>query len=220
MKQDQFVTTVFKLREWAEENVNTVLIGIGAVVLVAAAVWFFASQSSRREKDSYELLGRAESEIRNDQNQIALIDLQKVLDDYSGSDAAKLASFKLANLYYATNDFEKAEKAFRQYIDKYALDDISRQSANEGIAASLGGQGKYLDAAKDFLSAAQADTLSVTYEDNLLHAVDFAIKGGDQQLARDAFALLGKRPFSDKYRTAKVLLIEKGVLAYDKGEYK
>jgi predicted negative regulator of RcsB-dependent stress response len=221
MREDHFVTGVFRSREWIEEHLNTVLIAAGAVVLVIAGIWFYISQSHGKEQDSFELLGRAETEIRNNQGQLAAIDLQKVIDDYGGTMAAKQSAFKLANLYYATNDFAKAEEAFRTYLDKFVIDDISKQSAYEGIAASLAGQSKYADAAKAFLDAAKRDTTIVTYEDNLLHAIENSIKGDDQATAKEAFGFLARKGMiSDKYRTAKVLMIEKGFLAYDKGEFK
>jgi predicted negative regulator of RcsB-dependent stress response len=221
MKEDQFVTGVFRFREWAEQNLNALAIGLGVVVVAIAAIWFFSSQGTRKESAAYELLGRAEMEARASQWQIAIVDFQKVLDDYGSSGAAKLAAFKLANLYYSTNDFEKAEQAFRAYVDKYVLDDISRLSALEGIAGSLGGQGKFQEAAKQYLEVARTDTLSVSFEDDLLHAVENAIKAEDKQTAQDALGLLEKKGVtSERFRTAKVLMIEKGFLAYDKGDYK
>lgn len=221
MKEDQFVTGVFRFREWAEQNLYAVLIGVGAVVLVVAVIWFMSAQRTSTASESYELLGRGEMEVRNNQAQVAVIDFQKVIDDFGSTNAAKLAAFKLANLYYSMNDFEKAEKGFRTYIDKYVLDDISRASAMEGIAASLSGQGKFQEAAKQFLEIAKNDTSAVTYESDLFHAVDNAIKADDKQTAHEALEYLEKKGVnSEKYRSAKILMIEKGFLAYDKGNYK
>jgi predicted negative regulator of RcsB-dependent stress response len=220
MKEDHFVTAVFRAREWAEENLNTILIAAGALIIVAVAVWFFVGQSSRKSQESLDLLGRAEVEMRTNQAQVAVIDFQKVIDDFGGTPAAKLAAFKLANLYFSTNDFEKAEQAFRKYADDYAIDDISRLSALEGIAASLSASGKYLDAAKQYLEVARKDTTSATYEGDLFGAVSNAIKGNDQAIAKEAFGYLQKKgAASEKFRTAKILMIEKGFLVYDKGEY-
>jgi len=220
MKEDHFVTAVFRAREWAEVNLNTILIAAGALIVVAVAIWFFIGQSSRKERESYDLLGRAEVEMRNNQAQIAVIDFQKVIDDFGGTLAAKLAALKLANLYFATNDYEKAEKAFRKYADDYAIDEISRLSALEGIAASQSALGKYQDAARQYLEVARKDTTSVTYEGNLFSAVSSAIKANDQAAAREAFGYLQRRGVaSEKFRTAKILMIEKGFLTYDKGEY-
>jgi tetratricopeptide (TPR) repeat protein len=220
MKEDHFVTAVFKSREWAEENLNTILIAAGALVIVAVAIWFFVGQSSRKDRDSYDLLGRAEVEIRNNQAQVAVIDLQKVIDDFGSTLAAKHAALKLANLYFTMNDFEKAEQAFRQYADKFAIDDLSRHSALEGVAASQSASGKYQDAAKMYFEVARGDTTAATYENNLFGAVANAIKANDQTLAKEAFGYLQKKGItSEKFRTAKILMIEKGFLTYDKGEY-
>ena len=220
MKEDHFVTAVFRAREWAEVNFNTILIAAGALIIVAVAIWFFIGQSSRKSQESYDLLGRAEVEMRNNQAQVAAIDFQKVIDDFGGTPAAKHAALKLANLYFATNDYEKAEQAFRKYADDYAIDEMSRLSALEGIAASLSASGKYQDAAKQYLEVARKDTASVTYEGDLFGAVTNAIKANDQATAKEAFGYLQKKgATSEKFRTAKILMIEKGFLTYDKGEY-
>lgn len=220
IKEDHFVTAVFKAREWAEENLNTILIAAGALIIVVVAIWFLLGQASRRERNSYDLLGRAEVELRTNQVQVAVIDLQKVLDDFDGTPAAKLAALKLANVYFQMNDFAKAEEAFRAYVDKYAIDDISRLSAREGIAASMSASGRYQEAAKMFVEIARSDTTAATYENNLFQAVSNAIKAGDQALAKEAFAYLQKKGItSEKFRMAKIMMIEKGFLAYDKGDF-
>jgi tetratricopeptide (TPR) repeat protein len=220
MKEDHFVTGVFKTREWAEENLNTILIAAGTLVVVAAAVWFFVGQSSRKDRDSFDLLGRAEVETRNNQGQVAVIDYQKVLDDYSGTAAAQHAAIQLANLYFNMNDYEKAIEAYRKYIASYVIDDISRYSAMEGIAACQSALGRYGEAAKQYLDVVRADTSSATLESDLFGAIDNAIKANDEATAKEAFALLAKKGVtSEKYRMAKILLIEKGYLAYDKGQY-
>ncbi len=85
MKEDHFVTAVFRAREWTEVNLNTILIAAGALIVVAVAIWFFIGQSSRKSQESYDLLGRAEVEMRNNQAQIAVIDFQKVIDDFGGT---------------------------------------------------------------------------------------------------------------------------------------
>jgi tetratricopeptide (TPR) repeat protein len=220
MKEDHFVTAVFKAREWAEANLNTILIAAGALIVVAVAIWFFVGQSSRKSQESYDLLGRAEVEMRNNQAQVAVIDFQKVINDYGGTPAAKHAALKLANLYFSINDYQKAEEAFRKYADEFAIDEMSRLSALEGIAASRSASGKYQEAAKQYLEVALKDTASSTYEADLFGAVSNAIKANDQTTAKEAFGYLQKKgATSEKFRTAKILMIEKGFLTYDKGEY-
>lgn len=220
MKEDQFVNTVLRTREWAENNLNVIFVAVGALVVAVAAIWYFSARSEQKAVDAYDLLGRAEMEFRNNQVQMAIVDFEKLLDDYGGSDAARIGALKLANAYFAQNDFEKAEQMFRTYIDKYLVDEISRYSAMEGIAASQSGQGKFQDAGQQYLKVAQLDSTSVTHEDNLLHSVENFIKAGDEEGARKAFALLeAKGVTSEQYRTAKILMIENGFLVYDQGDF-
>lgn len=221
MKEDQFVTGMFRLEEWAEANLKTILIAVGAVIVVGVAIWVYIAQSGSAERKAFDILGRAEVEMRTNQIQLAITDYEEVIDKYGSTPAASQAAFKLANLLFQTNDFVKAEQAFRRYADKYAADDTFRHSAKRGIAASLAGQARHQEAAAAFLETARVDTAAVTYEEDLFDALASAVKAGDQTLARDAFALLEKRgTSSERYRSAKITLIEKGILTYDQGEFK
>lgn len=221
MKEDRFVRLVLNAREWAVHNLNVILITVGAVVIVIALIWFLTAQGARKEQSAYDLLGRAEMEARSNQAQLAVVDLQKVIDDHGGSEAAKLAAFRLANVYFSQNEFEKAEQAFRDYLDSYLIDELSRISALEGIAASLSGQGKFQEAGETYLEVAGLAPEAVTYEDNLFHAVENFVKAGSESDARQAYELLEKKGItSEKYRSAKILMIENGFLAYQKGDYK
>ncbi|MBK7090499.1 MAG: tetratricopeptide repeat protein [bacterium] len=221
MREDHFVTGVFKFQEWAEGNLSKLLIGGGIVIAVIVVVVFMAWQSSSGEKAAFDKLGSAEVFARTGQTQLAVADFQEVMNKYSNSEAASQAAFKLAGLYFQTNDFANAELAFKNFHDKFAPDDVFRRSAQRGIAASQAGQGKFQEAGIAFLSSAKVDTLASTYEEDLLQAVTNSVKANDAATAKEAFALLEKRgTTSDKYRNAKILLIERGILAYDKGEYK
>ncbi len=221
MKEDQFIKTVFQLREWTMQHLNMVIITVGAVILVIMAIWYLSASAEKKEQQAYDLLGRAEMEARSDQPQLAIIDLQKVLDDYGSSQAAKLAALRLANLYFDQNDCEKAETAFREYVDNYLIDDISRLSAREGIAASLAGMGKFAESGREYLDVAQLDPGGVTYEDNLFYAVSNFIKAGDRENAQQAFALLQEKGItSERFRMAKILMIENGFLVYEEGDFK
>ena len=221
MREDQFVTGVFKFQEWAEENLSKLLIGGGAVLAVIAVVVFLAWQSGSSADKAFDKLGSAEVFARTGQTQLAIADFQEVMNKYSSSPAAPQAAFKLANLYFQNNDFANAETAFKNYLDKYAPDNYFRHSAQRGIASSLAGQAKFQEAGTAFLNSATADTAASTYEEDLMQSIANAVKASDTATAKQAFGLLEKRgTTSERFRNAKILLIERGFLAYDKGEYK
>jgi tetratricopeptide (TPR) repeat protein len=221
MREDQFVTGVFKLEEWAEGNLQKILIGVGAVIIIGLAVWFFISQSGKSEEEAFRKLGSAEVFVRQNQTQLAVADFEEVLNKYASSQAAPQAAFKLANLYFQTNDFAKAEQAYRKYASSFVVDEYFRLSAERGIAGSLAGQARYGEAARGFIDAARSDTTATTYEEDLFDAVDNAVRAGDSGLAKEAFDYLSsKGTTSERYRAAKILLIEKGMLSLEQGDYK
>ncbi len=220
MKEDQFVNTVFRAREWALQNLNLILIGAAIVVAVIAVAWYLSARSAGHHQESYELLAKAEMEVRDGKPQLATVDFEKLLSDYGSSPAAKLGAFELANTYFEQNQFEKAEEAYKTYIAKYLIDDVSKYSAMEGIAASQSGQGKFADAGASYLEVAKENPTSISYENDLFHAVENFIKAGDEQGARDAFSLLEEKGItSEQYRNAKIMMIENGFLSYDEGDF-
>lgn len=221
LKEDQFVTGVFRLQEWAEENLNIVLIAAGALVVVIAAIWFFASQGAQSKQEAMELLGRADMQARNGQTQLAIIDYQKILDDHSGSDAARVAAFKLANVYFDTNDYANAQAAFRQYLENYADNDLARFSAIRGLAMTSASQGDFQQAARHYWDLGLRDTISGFGNDYLFKAVNYAIKADDTALAEEAFAELQETaPNTEEFRLAKIMMIENGYLTYQEGQYR
>ncbi len=220
MKEDQFVRTMLEARDWAQENMSRLLIGVVAVVLLVVGIWYLSSRSSQQSQSAYDLLGRAEMELRTGQNQLAIIDLQKVIDDQGTSEAANLACLKLANVYFLQSDFVKAEEYFQLYLEKYVIDDISRYSALEGVAGSWTGQGRLAEGAAKYLEVAKLNPESILYPENLFQAIDNAIKAQDKELGLQALALLEEEGItSEHYRTAKILMIEHGFLSYDEGDY-
>ncbi len=220
LKEDQFVSGVFKFQEWAEDHLNTLFL-VGAIVIIAAAgIWYFASQSSHGKQEAANLLGRADMQARNGQSQLAIIDYQKVLSDFSGSDAAKLAAIKLGNVYFNTNDYANASSSFKQYLDKFDGKDEAAFSAMRGLAMSDAAQGNFQTAATEYWQLAEQDTVSGFGSDYLLKTVNFAIKANDTTLAREAYSKLESAGgTSEESRMAKVLMIENGYLTYDEGEY-
>ena len=220
MKEDQFVRTMLEARDWAEDNLSRLLIGVGVVIVLVVGIWYISSSSSSSAQAAYDLLGRAEMEMRTGQTQLAMIDLQKVLDDHGSSDAANLACLKLANAYFDQSDFVKAEEYYRLYLEKYVIDEISRIAALEGIAGSLAGQGQFAEAATRYLEVAKMNPESVLYPYDLFYAVENAIKAEDRATARQALALLEEQGItSEIYRTARIMMIEHGFLTYSAGDY-
>ena len=220
MKEDHFVRTMLEARDWAQDNLSRVVIGAGVIIVAIVAIWYLASSSSSSAQTAYDLLGRAEMELRTGQVQLAAIDFQKVLEDHGSSDAARLACFKVANAFYAQGDFVKAEEFYRLYLQEYVIDDISRYAAMEGLAGSYAGQARFGEAATAYLEVAKLNTESVTYPYDLFNAVENAIKAEDRETARAALDLLEKEGMtSEIYRTAKIMMIEHGFLTYSAGDY-
>lgn len=221
MREDQFVSGVFKFQEWAEENLNKLIIGGVVVIVVIGAIIGFTMYGKSSGDSAFEALGKAEVLDRTGQAQLAIEDYKMVLSKYGSSDAAPQAAFRLANLYFQSNDFVNAEQAYKTYLDKYVQDDYFRRSAKRGIAASLAGQAKYQEAAAAFLESAKSDTSAATYEEDLFNTVSNAVKSSDTNSAKEAYALLEKHgTTSERYRTAKIMMIEKGLLQYERGEFK
>jgi TolA-binding protein len=146
--------------------------------------------------------------------QLAAVDYQKVLDEYGGSDAARFASFYIANIYFELKNYEQAAEYFRLHIDEYPVDDMMTVSAMAGLAHCHRAKGEMKEAADMFRSAYQKYPNSYLAEDCLYSGAMSYAEAGDKESARELWNLIrDERPGeSNREMQMRQFLVEKGVL--------
>ena len=214
LKEDSFITAVFSAREWVEGNLRTVLLAVGGVIAVVAITWGIANYTQSRDADASALFGQAGVEMRSNNLSAAIINFQRVLDEYGGSDAADLACFQLADAHYRQRSFDDARAAYQRYLDDYGDDDMLVASAWAGLAAIDEHANDLAAAAEKNMKAAALDSKSFQGAEYLRHAMRCAIAAKDSALALRAFAMLEESGADQRnLKIARQTLVEHRLLA-------
>ena len=93
-------------------------------------------------------LGIAQVEYSNLNYDRAIKRLEKLIENYSGTDEADQGMFLLANVLYQKEKFDEAKSYFEQFVDSYSGSNILLASGIAGLAACYEKEEKFLEAAE------------------------------------------------------------------------
>jgi len=214
MKTDKFTTAIFAAREWVEANLKFALIVIGGTIAVVAIVWGVRSWRSGQASEAIALFGEAGVEMRSGNPAVAIAQLQKVLDEHSGSTVAAAACFQLAQLQFRQRNFDDARVLFQRYLDDYGDDPMLKAAAWAGLGAVSEQAGFPAEAIEKYNKAYTVDPKGFRAGEYLHMAVRAAVAANDSTKAVAAFETLQKdlpRDAQDLNQTRQTL-IEHGML--------
>ncbi len=153
IKEDKFTAFMLNARSWFIDNWQISVIGVAAVVLLVVAGVYYAQSQEARANEAAGRFARAMMDYRNGSNQVALMGLQQIVDEFSTESAAEQATFLLGKINLEARNYEEARRNFELYLSKYKKDALTRAAALAGIAACLEEQGAYADAAAQYQKA-------------------------------------------------------------------
>lgn len=195
MKEDRLVTSYFQATSWYEQNKKLVSsVATGLILVVVVAVVVFNNIRSNNEKATSELgkvmrlydEGRFDLAI-NGNPQENVRGLQAVVEDYGSTKAGELATFYLANAYYAQGNYDKALEYFQE-VD--VEDPMLASSALAGAAASYEAKADHVNAADYFERAAYKDPRGVLAAEHMMQAAQNYNKAGKKEKAVDLYKRL------------------------------
>ncbi|MDZ7292877.1 MAG: tetratricopeptide repeat protein [candidate division KSB1 bacterium] len=211
IKQDKLVTTWFKINDYLNRHYREVILGAMGVVLVIGLIILFRHLKSRDEQIASEKFVQARAEYNNQNYEVAIPILEKLVGEYGGTSSAGIARIYLANAYMLKKDYANAEKFYQQYLDQNHDDPILGASAAYGLAATHEERGDYAKAAKLYEEAANTYAKSYRAPQLLITAARCYKQAGQPEGARRALQkLLDKYPKSGLIEDAKLLLAETG----------
>ena len=185
LKEDKFVQTAMDTRAYIENNIKQVSIVTGAIFGIFILIMVYTFVHSSTVEESFTLLGEAQVDYQNMNYSRAKFLLNKLLDEYAGTDAAGQGQLLLGNLYYQQGDIEQAAEAYKSFSDSYDGSAILLASGFAGYAACLEKQNKFADAAQYYLKAQNAAPKFVEAPNYLYLAALNAISAGNYDDARD-----------------------------------
>ncbi len=204
IKQDSLVTFYYKAISFYEEYRRQILIGLGAVALVALIIIYTSqNRKNNNQKASFELFqimnlydsgsyleaieGRPTENIKG---------LKKIIEEYGNTENGETAKIYLANAYYFLG---KNEEAFKYYKDYDGHNPLLK-------ATSLAGQAAYYESQKDYKKSAELfDKASSISENNVLNPQYLLFSGinylkiGNNEKAKKIFKLIKKEYDTSPY---------------------
>ncbi|HET6348278.1 MAG TPA: tetratricopeptide repeat protein [Candidatus Krumholzibacteria bacterium] len=152
IKEDQLVTTTFRITEWAQAHFNQVIIGVVALVAVVAILVFVANSRESGARQAERDMGSAIALMTQGEYAAAQTGFQTVIDRYSGAAGASARFFK-AECELKQSKYKDAADDYDGYLARVSSYPMFEASALIGKALSLEGLENYLDAANNMAAA-------------------------------------------------------------------
>ncbi len=185
IKEDKFVKFALESKAYLEEHTKQVTFVMGVFLVIVVGYLFFSYQHGKSQQESSSLLGEAQAEYQNLNNQKAKELLLRLIENYGGTRASDQGLLLLANIYYNENNIEEAAKYFQEFIDSYDDDDFLLASGYAGYAACLEKQKKYSEAAEYYQKAQKTAPDFVEAPNYLYLAALNLIDAGEQGQAKE-----------------------------------
>jgi predicted negative regulator of RcsB-dependent stress response len=157
LHDDEFVSALYGVIRYVEENYPKVLAGIGVVVVIGLIGYFIQESANRRATAAIDAIGTVQVALMQGNTSTAITNAQSVIRDYEGEPVAGQALTTLANIYFDQGRFDEATTHYRQFLS--ATDAKLGPEAFgvwSGIASSMEAQGNVSGAAQQYLSYADS----------------------------------------------------------------
>jgi len=208
MKEDKLVSSTFKATEYIQKNQTPFIVGTLVVAAVFVLVVFMRWSGDRKRNEAAGILTRAEITAAMQNMDQYLGDLALLSDNYSATAQGKLATSRLANNYFRSKDYGRAEIYFQRIVDRYSDDRILGAGACAGLGAIYEINGDYKRAAEQYRKAADLSEGQTWASGYLLKAgLDYS-KAGDKEKAAEALKII-----EDKYQNSPELSPARRALA-------
>src|SRR6478672_11258467 len=188
---------------------NRQLIAIGAAVLVAAlVVWLVVSSGRRKEEFAARSLNQARTAAEAGNLPLASSELQKLIDQYKGTDAATEAVITLNQVRMVNGQNELAVVGLRDFLAANPRPQY-RAPAYGLLGAALENANRFPDAAEAYTNASKAADLEYLKARYLIDAGRSYAAGGKRTEAAAAYReIVQKYPKSSSFTEAQVRLAE------------
>ncbi len=126
-KPDEFISTMERITFFIEKNIRIVLIASAAFLIIGASIFSFYLYKNHVNTKAAALEYQAVRhyyEGSADGYKKAIELFEEVIKLYPNSKSASIAQYNIGNAYFKMNDFDKADEAYKKFIDKYSSDKI------------------------------------------------------------------------------------------------
>jgi outer membrane protein assembly factor BamD (BamD/ComL family) len=193
---------------WLRDPKRQATAGVAAAALIALGVWFVITSGRRKEDFASRVLSQALATADKGNLPQASAELQRVIQTYSGTEAAGEAVLALNQIRMASGQSELAAVNLREFVGKSPPAKLAAQAYGLLGAADENAK-RYVDAGKAYEQAAAAAELAYLKASYLIDAGRAYRLGGKSQDAIRAYrTVLEKYPASPSAPEAKIRLGE------------
>ncbi len=214
IKEDKFATFMLTAKNRFEENWQYYVIGAVAVILAVVAVVYYVNSSASGREEAAKKYSEALASSGSGNNQVAILNLQQIVDQNADATTTRQAVFMLGQLNLESRNYPEATRYFEQFASKYRDDKLMYAAALAGLGVCAENQGQYADAAAKYQQAAEAYPGGPSEGDYLASSMRSFLEAGDVEKARTQLAAL-----KDKFKNTEIanraerLFAEKGTTA-------
>ena len=179
LKEDQLVTTTFRLTEWAQEHFNQVIIGVVGLVALVAVLVFASNSRENSAREAEREIGSALLLYQQGEFGAAGTTFQQIYGRHKGKQAVAARFFK-AECDLRLGNYQLAVDEYDAYLEKRADYPMFEAAAIIGKALAWEGLHNYPEAAKTMAEAITAlPKEDPRYFDSAFQAGDFYMKAGN-----------------------------------------
>lgn len=165
--KDDYIPLPEKIYDQIMANMNSILAGVGVLVLVISVIWGIVYFSEKKDEEASGLFSKAvnayweqvkDANPANKEQTSASQSpadfsrarnlLQRVAEDYKSTVYGKWSELYIGNCYRYEDNLGKAEEHYLAFIKKYGKSDLISLQAYQKLAVTLIDEGKYEDAVK------------------------------------------------------------------------
>jgi len=155
IKEDPLVTAAFRGTALWEEYGTRVLIGLGAVALVALLAFFVGRSRAQSEERATGDLFRARMSLAQGDYSSAVQMLKEIVDNAPGTNAARSSMHFLGDAFAMQGKQTDAITWYRKYAGKVGGDRDAKAAGLHGLAAALEDHGDFQEAAATYSDLAK-----------------------------------------------------------------
>jgi tetratricopeptide (TPR) repeat protein len=154
LKEDNFVTTVLKAREYIYAHQNAFFVGlIAVIVIIAGALWMSGSREKTREEAAVQF-AEALSSFRSGDIKTAE-EMFKIIDErFGGMEEGAYASYLAGQCALEDGRNTHAIEYFQSYLDRSAKYPFFHDAALDGVATAWENERDYVKASEAYLRLA------------------------------------------------------------------
>lgn len=189
LEQDPLLETFSKAQSFYDRNKSAVIGGIVAFIVIVGGSLGYYYYSSAQEEEAQELMGYATQYYLNEDYETALtgseadftVGFEQIIDNYSMTDAANLATYYAAVCEYNLGNAQQAIAYIEDYDVPEGIMGVGPVSFHAVLLTELG---EFEEAARKYVQAAELDENESTTSYNYLEAANAYYTAGNQEEAQ------------------------------------